>query len=385
MERSSPQQSDISSTADHCLTITPLTATPVTLPETNVTTTIATFSINRTASNGVETITYNGINCNNNSGSSDASFYLNMKKSDSGKCPPLGIFYSSPNTGYLPVWGSHPNIVDDHGKVAVRHSGECSGPFSDDGPDTPDAWSFRGYDFWDFQIPCKAHDYCYDLMRAGFSGTIKDEDCDNEWKTLMGADCEDRSSAGFGFWDRTLITLTLSYAVGPVIAAILDPLVYRGSPKVLCNKFKDTIYTAVRIGSSWRTSLGEVSISNKGSGLCLNHLMKHNTCYRSSVAQVFNFVPIPRDPGKFYIKLAGYARDRCIKALSSEVIQWGCNTGATMFEIGSADNKAQHLIKLSGKNWCLSVVESYRQNSDLVLDFTCNKNDKWNVWWIVET
>lgn len=33
--------------------------------------------------------------------------------------------------------------------------------------------------FFDFQVPCKAHDYCYDLRKAGFSGTVTDDACDD--------------------------------------------------------------------------------------------------------------------------------------------------------------------------------------------------------------
>ena len=354
------------------------------LPATNVTTTIATFSVNRVASNNrTETITYSGIDCKNNQATGTAAFYINMNKSDDGQCPPLGIFYSSPSTGYLPVWGTHPNIEDDYGKVAVRHTGECSGPFSDDGPDTPDAWSQWGYDFWDFQIPCKAHDYCYDLMRAGFSGTVNDKDCDDEWKRLMSAECEDRSTAGFSLLDRLVFSATIISLAGVLPTAI--GLLLVNTPQQVCNSFKEIIYRAVRLGSTWNTSLGEVKVYNKGSDKCLSHLMYQVNCYNYE-SEKFQFVPVPNKSGKFYIRLSGYSPARCIRTTISEVIQWSCDrTETTMFELRTVDNKAQHTIQVADKNWCLSIPETKASLSSVVLDTSCSKTDKWNIWWIIET
>jgi len=83
--------------------------------------------------------------------------------------------------GYYPVFGSNQGTTR-----AVRQSGECSWY-----PDT-------GL-YWDFQIPCKFHDYCWDLIRVSRVtpnyGKVKEGACDNEFRTSMMEHCNSR-----GFW-----------------------------------------------------------------------------------------------------------------------------------------------------------------------------------------
>ncbi len=77
---------------------------------------------------------------------------------------------------YFPTWGYEANVFNDYGRVLVRSTGECSGPLDNwiNWLDFPD----RGY-AWDFRVPCKAHDYCYDLRRASFGNTVSDEGCEH--------------------------------------------------------------------------------------------------------------------------------------------------------------------------------------------------------------
>lgn len=49
----------------------------------------------------------------------------------------------------LPRVGFETNVANNYGEVLVRQDGGCS-----HSPDTGP--------YWDFQIPCKAHDFCYD-------------------------------------------------------------------------------------------------------------------------------------------------------------------------------------------------------------------------------
>src|SRR5574342_1425343 len=65
-------------------------------------------------------------------------------------CPPAGF---EGRLGYRPVLRETP-----FGWRFTRPSsadGGCSGPLEDVGP------------FWDFTVPCQAHDYAYDLVRFG--------------------------------------------------------------------------------------------------------------------------------------------------------------------------------------------------------------------------
>lgn len=108
-----------------------------------------------------------------------ATTYLDIYPAgtDDGYCAPGGIFWA--RNGYLPVWGFETNVANDYGWIPLRQDGFCS--YS---PDTGLAW--------DFQVPCKAHDYCYDLRKAGFSASATDNACDNAFDSLMEAHCNNR-------------------------------------------------------------------------------------------------------------------------------------------------------------------------------------------------
>ncbi len=139
----------------------------------------ATTLVKKTSySNVMKKISYSNVNCISYVGNLSASEYLNLSKSDSTKCPIRQMFWAANN--YFPVWGHETNVAREYGKVLVRQSGECS-YLSDTGMS------------YDFQIPCKAHDYCYDLRKASFSGTVTDRDCDRVFYQLMNAHCKHRA------------------------------------------------------------------------------------------------------------------------------------------------------------------------------------------------
>jgi hypothetical protein len=121
--------------------------------------------------------TYDPIDCEDHEQYFNAYEYLDMDDDDSLLCPVWGIFEA--RNGYQPVMAYEANVANDNGWVAVYEDGGCS--FS---PDTGLAF--------DFQVPCKAHDYCYDLRKAGFSGTVSDDACDGNFWDLMYSHCDDR-------------------------------------------------------------------------------------------------------------------------------------------------------------------------------------------------
>ena len=124
---------------------------------------------------------YSTLTCTTYSANASAREYLDANdKLDQATCPPQGLFEASPNTGDWPKWGFQKTVAKYYGMIIVSESSECSW-FSDTGPS------------YDFQIPCKAHDYCFDLRRAGLSGTVLDDDCDNIANSLIVADCKDRT------------------------------------------------------------------------------------------------------------------------------------------------------------------------------------------------
>jgi hypothetical protein len=110
--------------------------------------------------------------CNGYVSDSDARGYIL-----SGHCPVPAIFHSI--RPYDGVWAYEANVYNDYGLVVVRQDGQCSPPALKTGP------------YWDFELPCLAHDYCWDLIRAGFGGVTKG-DCDRLFLDLMVAHCNDR-------------------------------------------------------------------------------------------------------------------------------------------------------------------------------------------------
>lgn len=130
-------------------------------------------------------ISYSTIQCAGHFSSLTASQYLNLTPTDPSSCAVSGMLQGAGKP--LPVWGFDGNVAQEHGKVMVRESGECSGIWEGGDIDYPDT----GF-YWDFQVPCKAHDYCYDLRAASFSGTVTDDNCDDALSELADANCAPR-------------------------------------------------------------------------------------------------------------------------------------------------------------------------------------------------
>jgi hypothetical protein len=125
--------------------------------------------------------TYTGLSCFGHWSTLSAAQYLDLFGAlDIGYCPVTGLMVAS--GGGMPVWAYETNVARHQGKVLVTTVGDaCTPPGVETGP------------AWDFWVPCQAHDYCYDLRKAGFSGTVSDGDCDSVFLSLMAAHCVERA------------------------------------------------------------------------------------------------------------------------------------------------------------------------------------------------
>jgi len=152
--------------------------------------------------------TYSVLDCNFNGRYSNlnAAQYLDMYSSSTnyGYCAPEPLHVR--RNLYEVVWAFENNVANDYGWVLTRQAGECGVI-----PDTA-GW-------YDFQVPCKAHDYCYDLRKAGLrkaglSGTVTDANCDATFYKLMLADCNDRNVVARGLCNGTALSGSSRWGVG---------------------------------------------------------------------------------------------------------------------------------------------------------------------------
>lgn len=173
---------------------------------------------------------YVPLTCGNYSADEDAEWYLNMNEKEtltqtgevtkadvqafSGgrNCPVMGLFRAGtiqreeitqreesegeseiyvPELAYdktiyegYPPGAKNP-IVKAYGLVTVKPnppSDICSGGRENQA------------DYYDRRVPCKAHDYCYDLIRFAVAPSLSESDCDDKFHDLMNSDCADRGN-----------------------------------------------------------------------------------------------------------------------------------------------------------------------------------------------
>ena len=243
---------------------------------------------------------------------------------------------------YDPVWGYEANVANDYGKIMVRQQGECSWF-----PDTGFAW--------DFQIPCKAHDYCYDLRKASFSGTVTDNDCDRVLFLLLTAHCDDRGS-----WT-----------------------------KPVCDGFSVDLFTSVSADVAvTNPNPARVKIQNKVTSNCVDIEGSRATngtpvqqwdC--TDVAnQQFRIWPAPGAPGYFQIKSVSPPA-RCVRTLVHPV-SWTCDDtlDSQRFRIQGVLGQDQYLIRGKyNQSSCWSVPYSYENGVDLNYT-TCYDRNNWLLW-----
>ena len=135
---------------------------------------------------------YYDMVCTTYSANQNTNYYLNMSKNNSGNCPVMGMLLAIRD--YKPEWGYTESIYDDYGLVAVKNTSDSECSYLTDVERITNRFrKLKNALLYDFQIPCKSHDYCSDLQRAGFS--ITDQDCDDQFYLLMQADCNNRQDS----------------------------------------------------------------------------------------------------------------------------------------------------------------------------------------------
>jgi hypothetical protein len=253
----------------------------------------------------------------------NAAEYINMWTNDIPDCPVFGMFVQRNN--YFPVMGYQASVYDDYGLVAVRQSGSCTGI-----PDTA-AW-------YDFQVPCKAHDYCYDLRKAGFSGTVTDGDCDSTFYDLMGADCNNRSGI--------LGALCQDTRTGAYLVVSSSPVVTDADPA------KDIVFRPMHNIGYCMDVYGSFTI-NDAAVLQYPCSSTSNELYQIFPAGVFS-------PGLFEIRpmhTTGKCVDRNVN--NGKIASWDCHAYSQQhFRIQGAFSQDNYTIRseFSGFNQCLDVT-----------------------------
>lgn len=202
-------------------------------------------------------------------------------------CPPVAMFWAA--NGWLPMWGYEANIANDYGKVLTQFPGgdACSPP----GIETSVSY--------DFEVPCRMHDYCYALRKAGLSGTISDDDCDSAFAYVMEAHCNDRV---FPLNADCRFNRELYYR-----AVRLPSVVTNANPGLITLRNINSLLCADVPGSS--TSYGTVLIQW--------------TC-NSTPNQKFRIRPAQGQPGYFEIQASHSGL--CAFFSSAGVAEWPCGS-----------------------------------------------------------
>ncbi len=168
---------------------------------------------------------YSRLTCSDYKPGSTAEDYLDFDEGDaSPTCPPMGLFLALGERRrvvhreadyYFPVWAdSHYHNEDhnnqnkdfgdrNHGKIIVRSGGDCSGLRDTDTE-------------YDFQVPCKAHDYCYDLTRVGLHRTVGTGNCDRTFRELLSAHCYNRADV----WILQCHSVAMRPKIGTQLAGV---------------------------------------------------------------------------------------------------------------------------------------------------------------------
>ena len=269
--------------------------------------------------------------------------YLNMSRNDlPAFCPNLTMFYVSRH--YIPVFAYETNVANDAGLVAV------AGPSSDS--DTCSFSPDTGVSF-DFQLPCRAHDYCYDLIRAGFGAAVSKADCDTQFRVLMFDHCNDRSL----FLSQSCYETATGYYLAVVALASVGP-----SPGFLTLRNMNSLKCADVPGNS--QSDGAV-------------LTQWNCDYTPN--QYFSFQPT-QTPGIFRIVAAHSGK--CLASAWGVIAQWSCLSGSQFeFSPWSADDANLWTIRplASSLQECWDVAGSSLSSGSSILSWGCR--DQPNQLW----
>lgn len=207
---------------------------------------------------------YSYLTCSTYSSKRTAPEYIDIDPSDNPPCAIPAMLWASRH--YYAVFGYDSGVARQYGKVVVRQDGECS---------TPGVAVDSASNVYDFSIPCRAHDFCYDLIRAGFGGTVKQAHCDNNLRKLMDAHC----------------------AAKGLLAA------------TLCQYASDTYYYAVSVfGQQPAQQLGRLTLKNVNSLKCMDvkdgqpdNPVQQFGCQASNANQEWQIVPIAAAEGFYSI------------------------------------------------------------------------------------
>lgn len=295
--------------------------------------------------------TYSAVSCTGYFSDGDAGFYMNVSTADPADCPVLGMLRAVRQ--YTPVWGFEENVANDYGKLMIKERGACD-VLSDTGPS------------WDFQVPCKAHDYCYDLRRAGFTGTVTDGDCDGWFFNFMEAHCNDRSTQ-FG--------------------------------KDTCRSTRNLAYNVVRM--PWinaKAESGLVTIRNYETGKCADVAIGSgipNTGDQGAFVQQwrcsavdnqrFRIVPVEGNPPYFYIRAEHSGQCLGVR-IAEDVTQESCLPfPESQMRIQSSRNENAYTISpLATPTDCLHL-RSHAFTDGIKLDHpACDRSSNWYLWRIIE-
>ncbi len=222
-----------------------------------------------------------------------------------------------------------------HGSVEVRYAGECS-VVPDNGP------------VWEFQIPCRAHDLCYDLRKIGLSETVTDSGCDNDLRTLALANC----------------------------AARILPF------RIQCNQYANNMGDGVSLpGVVTNQDPPALLIKAKHSTKCLNTSSTVGAPIVQGICggpnpNIWRIIPIAGSSGKFRIK-SSYS-GMCIPAPSnSPVFQYGCYDYADQqFRVimqpnGLYDSTFSLRPAVSNNSQCLDVPGASQNDNVQIITYPC--------------
>ena len=289
---------------------------------------------------------YTAVNCIYGSAGS-AMFYLNTTPLDSPPwCPVRGMFTAANENGYFPVWGYQQSLVNAFGKIIVRQDGSCTG-ISGINPG-----------IYNFELPCRAHDYCYDLRRAAFSGTVTDQDCDDAFAAMLTTECNSQPNP-------QSVALCKSAATLATLAVNVPWVVTNQNPGIVEIRNANTGQCADIEGPSTNNNApiqqwGCVGVTN----------------------QRFKIWEAPGAPG--YFQIQPIHSGKCARALNNP-IQYECkNWNSMRFRIQGALNQNMYSIRSKHHpNECWKVPLTYSFGADLI-DPACNDFNGWYLWRIVD-
>jgi len=285
--------------------------------------------------------TYSFLDCSSGYYSDMSAYgYLNLNADDAAYCPVMGMFQA--RNPYRPVFGFETNVAREYGKIILRQDGQCSPPGTDTGP------------YWDFQVPCRAHDYCYDLRKAGFSGTVSDADWTAGFLDLMLAHCRYRILAG------------------------------------PCTQLALTYYAAVRLPNVVTDpDPGTVEFQNFNSSQCMDVSGNQQGDNAPVVQWPCNFQsspkwkisPVSGSPGLF--RLVAQYSQKCADTYSYGVTQWACLYPEQIVRIQGAYNFDFYTIRPQSTSFstCFDVPGSSTTPGVQIITYSCfeTQNQLWNI------